>query len=206
MAKSAILKDPYNIIITGVGGQGNVLASRLLGSILSSQGYTITIGETFGASQRGGSVMSHMRVSKDRSWSPQIPTGGADLIMGIEPTETVRVLANYGNSNVKTITNMRPVHSCGVISGEQKYPDMGNLKEWISELSESAWFLQATEEALVLGKAIYSNIIMVGALVGTRVLPITRNAFETVISTTMSSENLTVNLKAFDRGVELVQG
>lgn len=69
--------DPYNLIITGVGGQGNVLASRMVGDMLSRKGFDITIGETFGASQRGGSVMSHIRISKKGSLSPQIPKGKA---------------------------------------------------------------------------------------------------------------------------------
>ena len=69
--------DPFNIIITGVGGQGNVLASRLVGDMLSRQGFDVTIGETFGASQRGGSVMSHLRISKNGACSPQIPLGKA---------------------------------------------------------------------------------------------------------------------------------
>ena len=85
--------DPYNVIITGVGGQGNVMASRVVGSMLSRKGLNITIGETFGASQRGGSVMSHLRISEGSSWSPQIPGGRCHLIMALEPTEALRVLA-----------------------------------------------------------------------------------------------------------------
>jgi len=65
--------DPFNLIITGVGGQGNVLASRVVGNMLMGQGLYVTIGETFGASQRGGSVMSHLRVSADSNFSPRFP-------------------------------------------------------------------------------------------------------------------------------------
>ncbi|MCK9197311.1 MAG: 2-oxoacid:acceptor oxidoreductase family protein, partial [Syntrophales bacterium] len=64
MSDVKLAKDPYNVIITGVGGQGNVLASRLLGGMLAKKGFLVTIGETFGASQRGGSVMSHLRISR----------------------------------------------------------------------------------------------------------------------------------------------
>jgi indolepyruvate ferredoxin oxidoreductase beta subunit len=68
--------DPYNVIITGVGGQGNVMASRVVGNILSRKNLNITIGETFGASQRGGSVMSHLRISSASYWSSlQYATG-----------------------------------------------------------------------------------------------------------------------------------
>ena len=78
--------DPFNIIITGVGGQGNVMASRLMGNLLSSNNMYVTIGETFGASQRGGSVMSHLRVSTELNWSPQIPKGQSHLVIALEPT------------------------------------------------------------------------------------------------------------------------
>ena len=64
MSKLPLKHDPYNLIITGVGGQGNVLASRMVGDMLSLKGLEVTIGETFGASQRGGSVMSHLRASR----------------------------------------------------------------------------------------------------------------------------------------------
>ena len=70
MSKLPLKHDPYNLIITGVGGQGNVLASRMVGDMLSLKGLEVTIGETFGASQRGGSVMSHLRASTHESQSP----------------------------------------------------------------------------------------------------------------------------------------
>jgi indolepyruvate ferredoxin oxidoreductase beta subunit len=90
--KEKLAKDPYNVVITGVGGQGNVMASRVLSNMLVRKGFRVTIGETFGMSQRGGSVMSHIRVSSSAVWSPQIPKGRADLIVAIEPLEAMRVL------------------------------------------------------------------------------------------------------------------
>lgn len=84
-------KDPYNVIVTGVGGQGNVLASQLIGSVMVELGYKVTIGETYGASQRGGSVMSHLRISKNRQYGPLIPPKCADLVIALEPSEAARV-------------------------------------------------------------------------------------------------------------------
>ena len=75
--------DPYNLIIAGVGGQGNVLASRVVGDMIIHQGYRVTIGETFGASQRGGSVMSHLRISAQSGCSPQIPKGKAHMVVAL---------------------------------------------------------------------------------------------------------------------------
>src|SRR3990172_13133307 len=95
-------KDPFNVIIGGVGGQGNVLTSQILGEMLVSRGYVITIGETYGASQRGGSVMSHLRISKKEPFSPLIPEGQCDLLVALEPVEGLRILAPHGNPRIMT--------------------------------------------------------------------------------------------------------
>jgi len=197
--------DPYNVIITGVGGQGNVMASRIVGNMLSRKGLSVTIGETFGASQRGGSVMSHLRISTGSSWSPQIPNGKCHLIISLEPTEAMRVLATYGNPNVKVLCNTRPIHAIGVISGDQQYPDLDEITSWVAELSEAFWFLDATEKAMELGNPILGNIMMIGAVAGIGVLPLYRKDFEAAIAENLSADKLELNLKAYDLGVGMVQ-
>ena len=97
MTKTLLKQDPYNLIITGVGGQGNVISSRIIGNMLAAKGFFVTIGETFGASQRGGSVMSHVRISTRSTLSPQIPQGKAHMVVSLEPVETLSVLNGYGN-------------------------------------------------------------------------------------------------------------
>ena len=196
--------DPYNVIITGVGGQGNVMASRVVGNMLSRKGLNITIGETFGASQRGGSVMSHLRISAGSYWSPQIPKGKCHLVISLEPTEAIRVLMNYGNPGVKVLCNTRPVHAIGVISGEHQYPAMEDISTWIEELSEASWFLEATDRALELGNPILGNIMMIGAAAGIGALPLDREDFEAAIAETLPGDKLELNLKAFDLGVSMV--
>jgi len=205
MGDVTLSRDPYNVIITGVGGQGNVLASRVVGNMLSQKGLNITIGETFGASQRGGSVMSHLRISYDSSWSPQIPKGKCHMVFSLEPTETIRVLMGYGNPETKVLCNTRPIYSIGVLSGESDYPSLGDVKAWIEELSQNAWFLEATQKALDLGNPIYGNIMMIGALASTRELPLEREDFEAVISATMPPDKVEVNLRAYDMGSEMVK-
>jgi indolepyruvate ferredoxin oxidoreductase beta subunit len=196
--------DPYNVIITGVGGQGNVMASRVVGNMLSRQGLQVTIGETFGASQRGGSVMSHLRISTGATWSPQIPRGRCHLIISLEPTEAMRVLANYGNPGVKVLCNTRPVHAIGVISGDQQYPPVDDIKSWITELSEACWFLAATEKAMEMGNPIFGNIMMIGAVAGIGVLPLARHDFKDVITEAMSADKLELNLTAYDLGAQMI--
>jgi indolepyruvate ferredoxin oxidoreductase, beta subunit len=206
MVEPSILShDPYNLIITGVGGQGNVLASRMVGEMLSRQGLCVTIGETFGASQRGGSVMSHMRVSSQSSCSPQIPRGHAHMIAALEPTEALRVLKDYGNPAIKVLCNTRPIYSIGVICGEQSYPDPEDIKRWILELSQVAWFIDATEAAVSLGNPILVNMICVGALAATGVLPLDRKLLKAVLSDKMPPSKVASNLTAYDKGLEMIQ-
>jgi indolepyruvate ferredoxin oxidoreductase beta subunit len=207
MSASALLaSDPYNLIITGVGGQGNVLASRMVGEMLSQLSLQVTIGETFGASQRGGSVMSHMRVSRESAFSPQIPMGRAHMVVALEPIEALRVLKDYGNPDIRVICNTRPIHPIGVICGEQSYSPLENLKEWIRSLSREAWFIDATEAAVRLGNPVLGNIISVGALAATGALPLTRDVLETVLTRRMNTDKASLNLTAFDRGWAMVRG
>ena len=205
MTHTSLPHDPYNVIITGVGGQGNVMASRVVGQMMSRRGLRVTIGETFGASQRGGSVMSHLRISKESYWSPQIPKGKCHLVLSLEPTEALRVLMNYGNPSVSVICNTRPIHAIGVISGDQQYPALDDIKSWVAELSEACWFLDATAKAMELGNPILGNIMMIGAAAGIGALPIDREGFAAAIAATLSADKRDVNLQAYDLGVGLVQ-
>ncbi|MBW2062296.1 MAG: indolepyruvate oxidoreductase subunit beta [Deltaproteobacteria bacterium] len=205
MENGKLSKDPYNLIITGVGGQGNVLASRILGNMMVRQGCHVTIGETFGATQRGGSVMSNLRISEISAWSPQIPKGQADMIVALEPTEAIRLLGKYGHPEIKVLTNTRAIHSVGVIAGELKYPSLNEIKEPLQELTGEVWLVDATEEAMKLGNPILSNTIMLGALAGTGVIPMQRDHFKEVMSETMGQDRLEINLKAYDLGAELIK-
>jgi indolepyruvate ferredoxin oxidoreductase beta subunit len=198
-------KDPFNVIIGGVGGQGNVVASQILGQALVDKGYVITIGETYGASQRGGAVMSHLRVSKKDPWSPLISEGQCDLLVSLEPVEGLRVLAYYGNPKVIALTNTRPVFPMEVISGEATYPEVSEVVSRIRQLSQAVWVVHATEIALKMGDPIYSNMVMLGALSAMDVLPIDRKGFQTTISRLFPSQRVRDNLKAFDRGAEAVE-
>jgi indolepyruvate ferredoxin oxidoreductase beta subunit len=202
--KGSGLKDPLNIILAGVGGQGNVMASRVLANMLSLKGFWITIGETFGMSQRGGSVMSHIRVSATSTWSPQIPKGKADILIALEPIEAVRVMRVYGNPEVKAVLNTRPIHPVGVIAGDLNYPPLDDIAKGLSALTPHVWMLDATEEAVKLGNPILSNIIMVGALCGLNLLPVGMTEFNAVIKNFFPEKHLAINRQAFEIGRDRV--
>jgi indolepyruvate ferredoxin oxidoreductase beta subunit len=194
-------KDPLNVIVTGVGGQGNVLVSQFMGQALVRAGYHVTIGETYGASQRGGAVMSHLRISRQAQYGPLIPSGQADVILGLEPVETLRVLAQYGNPAVTVITNSRPVYPLSVAIGAARYPTTEEIMAALEELSSRAWLINATDIAVELGAPILANIVMVGALAGAGVLPLAPDEMEAEFQESLSRDRLESNLKAFRRGL-----
>jgi indolepyruvate ferredoxin oxidoreductase beta subunit len=204
MKKDSNRKDPLNIILAGVGGQGNVMASRVLANMLSLKGFWITIGETFGMSQRGGSVMSHIRVSGTSTWSPQIPKGKGDILVALEPIEAVRVMRIYGNPEIRVLVNTRPIHPVGVIAGDLNYPALENIEKGLNALTPHVWMLDATEEAMKLGNPILSNIIMIGALCGLNLLPVGFAEFTAVIKNFFPEKHLDINRQAFEIGKERV--
>ena len=202
MTTKTLMKDPLNLIITGVGGQGNVRISLLIGNALVREGYFVTIGETYGASQRGGPVMSHLRISKEIECSPFISDGCADVILGMEPVETLRMLGRFGNPDVITIVNPRPIYSIDVTGGEAEYPDLDRLMETIKDLSTRTWVINATEEAQKMGDPIFANVILVGALIGCGVLPLDEKSVEPVLRESFPKE-FEANITAFNKGMQL---
>jgi indolepyruvate ferredoxin oxidoreductase beta subunit len=196
-------KDPYNVVVTGVGGQGNVVASLLMGAALADQGFRVTIGETYGASQRGGSVMSHVRISSRRQYGPLVPPRNADLVIALEPVEAVRGLAHLGNSSTVSVVNTRPVQPVDVISGDLPYPDLDRLFEKIRVLSSCVHFVPATETAMELGNPILANIVLLGVVAAAGYLPLPLDRIQKAVAEYMSPDKVPLNTKAFVMGMDM---
>lgn len=198
-------KDPLNLIIAGVGGQGNVLASALIGNALVAKDYFVTIGETYGAAQRGGAVMSHVRISGKSQYSPLIPEGKSDVILGLEPIEAIRVMGPYGHPNVMVVVNSRPIYPLEVTVGNAKYPSYEDIRSILTELSHKAYILNATDIAMNLGDPIFTNIIMVGALLALDILPLTKEDLKSALKETFPEKKLEINLRALQMGMDALQ-
>lgn len=193
-----------NLVITGVGGQGNVLASQILGRSAVNKGLKVTIGETFGLSQRGGAVMSHVRISKNRVPGPIIPPNSADIIVGLEPLESLRVLKEYGSEQTALIVNSRPIYPLNVISGDMEYPDLEWIRSVLGATVRSLFWLRATSVALELGGPIMLNMIMLGALCGLPDFPINSEDVKQVLEEFFPQSKLEANYKALERGGGLI--
>ncbi len=195
-------QDPMNLIICGVGGQGNILISSLIASALNKKGYHVTVGDTFGAAQRGGAVFSSVRISTRRSCGPLIPEGKAHLVLGLEPLEALRLLQKYGNPEVICITSTSPIYPVGVMASNLRYPQAEALKKTIKSLSKKAWFVDGTDLAAKLGAPISMNVIMAGALIRLGELPLEKGDIEEEIRNAFSGERRELNLRAFEMGFQ----
>lgn len=154
----------------------------------------------FGISQQGGSVASHIKISKDTLYSSVTLNGQADVVLGMEPVETLRILGEFGNPNMVTIVNPRPVYPSGGVS----YPDLESVKKAIERLSAKTSYLNAMEVALEMGNPILTNIILLGALVGANILPIEKEDMMPILEERFPGKILETNIKAFENGMEMI--
>lgn len=196
------MEDPLNIIVTGVGGQGNIQASYIIASAAVKDGFYVSVGETYGAAQRGGSVTSHIRLSKETEYGPLIPKGKAHIILGFEPVECLRTIGDFGNKQTRVIVNPRPVYPIDVLSGEAIYPAVEKVLEAIKELVNSVYVVEATELAKIAGDTILQNVVLVGCLAASEFTPIKTEAFKAVIGELFFDKSLELNIRAFNIGVE----
>jgi len=170
--------------------------------MLSRKGYFVSVGETFGSAQRGGAVFSGLRISKEKYYGPLIPEGQGHIILSLEPLETLRILNAFGNADVITLTNVKSMYPVGVLSKRSVYPDLERLKAAIQRLSRSSWFLNATDMAMDLGSAIMTNIVMLGALIGSNSIPLSIEEVEEEVKDTFPGPKSDLNLRALKKGLE----
>ena len=201
----ALSRDPLDIVITGVGGQGNVLASQVLGRALLKAGYTVTVGETYGMSQRGGAVMSQVRVTNGPPLGPLMPDNRATAIVSLEPLEALRVLAQYGHPGVVVLTNDRPLKPLNVLIGQDRYPGLEELKASLQSLCGKLYWLPATEAGSQLGAHILANVVMLGALLATGLVPLEMADLEAVLSDMFPESKMAKNRLALAKGWELAK-
>lgn len=194
-----------NVVICGIGGQGNILASGLMGSALVEKGYKVAVGETYGASQRGGSVMSHLRVSDDVEKGVLIPEGKADIVVAFEPVEALRILRVYGNPNTKVIYDTRPAYPLGVLIGEEEYPAAEDIDAEIKSRSCESFPIAATEMAVEAGNAKVANIIMMGALAALDEIPVEPEEFYGVLEQNFKGKALELNREVFMIGYNAIK-
>ncbi|MBC8459056.1 MAG: indolepyruvate oxidoreductase subunit beta [Deltaproteobacteria bacterium] len=186
-------------VFVGVGGQGNLLASRLLGEAALSMGIPAVVSEIHGMAQRGGVVESAVLMGDVTS--PIVSNGEANVLIGFEPLETLRTLVKC-NRDTLVITNTNPLPPFTVSVGQGEYPPVNEVIQLIQAKVNRLIALKGNELAEKAGNPLSLNMVMLGALIGSGAIPITAESMRETISNSTRETFLESNLKAFDLGME----
>jgi indolepyruvate ferredoxin oxidoreductase beta subunit len=191
--------ETKRLVFVGVGGQGNLLASRLLGEAALAEGVPAVVSEIHGMAQRGGIVES--AVLMGNVTSPIVSPGEADVLIGFEPVETLRALGKCNKSSV-IITNVHPLPPFTVAVGQGAYPEVDDMLALIRKKAERVIALDGDAIAEEVGNPLALNMVMLGALIGSGTITITAEDMKRTISSSTKKAFLESNLAAFDRGFE----
>jgi len=189
--------DKYRVCFIGVGGQGTLLATMVLAEAAIHAGHHVLASEVHGMAQRGGVVESTVMIGDIKS--PIISEGEADVLLGFEPVETYRAMGKCSADSV-VISNSVPVMPYSVAIGKGSYPEVEKLFAFIQSRVKQLLTLNAQALAEQAGSLLSANVVMVGALARSGVLPVSREAFEETIRTKTKAAFVEANLRAFDLG------
>jgi indolepyruvate ferredoxin oxidoreductase beta subunit len=190
----------WNILIAGVGGQGTLLACRILGNAGLAAGFDVKASEVHGMAQRGGSVVTHVRMGR-RVSSPLVEKGEADLVLGFEPLETARWI-EYLKTGGRVITGSARVNPMPVVTGQAAYPE--GLSEICAERCGDVVAVDAGKIAREAGNAKAANLVLIGAAAAGSEIP--KETWIDAIRATVPARSLETNLKAFEAGYGIRKG
>ena len=190
------MNNTKNIMIVGVGGQGSLLASKLLGKLLVNEGYDVKVSEVHGMSQRGGSVVTYVRYG-DKVYSPIVDKGEADFIISFEKLEAARY-APYLKKDGKIIVNSQEIDPMPVIIGAMEYPHAALENLQANGVDIDA--IDALTPALKAGSSKATNIVLMGRL--SKYMDIAPEKWEEAIRQSVAPKFVEMNLKAFALGRE----
>jgi len=191
----------FNIVIAGVGGQGVILMSELLGNAAVRDGLNVRGSEALGMAVRGGSVSSTIRLG-EAVLGPLAPTGKADVLVAMEPVEALRNISYLSKSST-VILNTEKVIPFTVSSTGSTYPELETIIENLNRASDDIIKLNAAEIAGEAGSAQSANVVMLGALFGQGQLPIKIETIKQQIEARFSAKLAPVNIRAFELGYEV---
>ncbi len=191
--------ETKRLVFIGVGGQGNLLASRLLGEAALSMGIPTVVSEIHGMAQRGGIVESAVLLGNVTS--PIVSSAEADVLIGFEPLETLRALGKC-NKDTVVITNTHPLPPFTVAIGQGAYPPVEESLRLIRDKANRVIAFDGNAIAESVGNPLSLNMVMLGALIGSGTIPIGAGEMKKVLETSTKKAFLESNLKAFDLGME----
>lgn len=192
-----------NCMLAGVGGQGTVLASKIIAQVAMKEGLSAHTAETIGMAQRGGCVVSHVRIGED-AFAPLIPKGTADVVIGFEPAEAVRCLPYLKEDGAMVVSTKAVQPVTASLSG-CSYDTEGMLA-FLKKRVNRLILVDGEEVCRQCGSAKVLNVALLGAAAGAGVLPMTLKQIEDTIREKLPERFLSMNLKALAAGAEAVTG
>lgn len=189
-----------NILLSGVGGQGTITAAKMLTFGLMEAGYDVKMSEIHGMSQRGGDVVSQVRYSKEKVFSPVIEKGTADIVVSFEEMEALRTL-DYLKPDGAVVVNTERIPSMTVLTGAEEYAD--DVIDEIKKAASRVHTMDATKMAGELGNVKAANVILLGALV--KLMGLDDIDWEDIIRKNVKEKFIDLNLKAFRVGADAVK-
>jgi indolepyruvate ferredoxin oxidoreductase, beta subunit len=190
----------FNILIAGVGGQGVILMSELLGQAAVTDGLQVRGSEVLGMAVRGGPVMSAIRIGSE-VYGPLIPAGKADLMVGMEPSEALRNSVSL-SPEASIIVNTQVTIPFTVSIGQSSYPPLDDILRRLGDSAKRVVSFDADEIAVRAGSQLAANVVMLGAAFGTGTVPIHLDTIKAAISDHFPEKLVPLNLKAFDLGFD----
>lgn len=191
----------YKIYISGVGGQGIIKTSVVMGEAAMKMGKPVVMSEIHGMAQRGGVVSTELKIGPARS--PIIPEGEADLILAFEPLEALRAI-NKIDQNGYIVTNTSPILPFNISADKHSYPEISSILEELSFKSNQLFALDAFDIAKKAGHILSLNMVMLGCAAAVPKFPIDKTVLIESMKDNLPSKSLNINLEAFKEGFKLV--
>ncbi len=193
----------FNIVLAGVGGQGILLAAEILGTAALKEGLNVRVSEIHGMAQRGGSVISNVRMG-EKVLAPTVLEGNADVLLGFEPIETVRNL-KFASEETLVLMNNEPISPPGLTTSMISYPSLEEIVKKIHSFTENVVVMQAAKLAEEAGSVLTRNVVLIGGLAAVGKMPIEIEKLKGAIRELVPARYLNMNMKAFELGFEYAQ-
>ena len=194
------MQDPFNILVAGVGGQGNLVCGRVLAEAAVQSGLRPVVGDTFGASRRGGSVLTHLRIGKT-DWGPLIPKGEVDILLGLEPLEALRAAVNFAGERTVAIVSKTKIPTVTANNEPTEYPPVERIIESLKKICQCVIVLEAQEILTQIGSMKMLNSFILGVMGSVTQTPISLDTVRKSLESLFGQDS--VNITAFDEGTKV---
>ncbi len=193
--------DPYNIYICGVGGQGIIKTSIVIGEAVMKSGLEVVMSEIHGMAQRGGVVSTELKIGAARS--PIIEDGKTHLLIAFEPMEALRAISK-ASKDTYIITNTSPIMPFNIQGSEVSYPEVDSILEELESKVKKVFAMDAQKMARDAGHILALNMVMLGGAVAVPGFPMEKEMIINSMSENLPQKSIPINLKAFEDGYKFV--